>query len=219
VLTPVTPLHAPARPCTPLPHADIGGQWVPPVSGEYFDVVTPTSGKRFTSCARGGAADIELALDAAHAAADAWGRTPPAGRAAALQRIAGVIREHSELLAYVETVDNGKPVRETLGADIPLAAEHFEYFAGCLRAQEGSLTQLDDTTVAYHLHEPLGVVGAIIPWNFPILAAHTTLLACLLACLRVHLPHASSPDALRLRPRRWRRGSWRPRWLPATPWC
>ena len=139
------------------------------MSGQYFDVVTPTTGKRITSCARGGAADIELALDAAHAAADVWGRTPAASRAAILQRIAAVIRENSELLAYVETVDNGKPIRETLGADIPLAAEHFEYFAGCLRAQEGSLTQLDDTTIAYHLHEPLGVVGQIIPWNFPLL--------------------------------------------------
>jgi aldehyde dehydrogenase len=131
------------------------------VSGEYFDVVTPTSGKRFTSCARGAAADIELALDAAHAAADAWGRTSPSDRAATLQRVAAVIRDNLELLAYVETVDNGKPIRETLGADIPLAAEHFEYFAGCLRAQEGSLTQLDDTTVAYHLHEPLGVVRTL----------------------------------------------------------
>ena len=134
------------------------------MSGEYFDVVTPTTGKKVTQCARGAAADVELALDAAHAAADAWGRTPAAARAGIQQQIAAIIRDNNELLAYVETVDNGKPIRETLNADIPLAADHFVYYAGCLRAQEGSLTQLDDTTVAYHLSEPLGVVGQIIPW-------------------------------------------------------
>jgi aldehyde dehydrogenase len=121
-------------------------------------------GKKVTTCARGAAADIELALDAAHAAADDWGRTSAASRAGILQKIATIIRDNNELLAYVETIDNGKPIRETLNADIPLAADHFDYFAGCLRAQEGTLTQLDETTVAYHMYEPLGVVGQIIPW-------------------------------------------------------
>jgi len=111
-------------------------------------------GKKVTTCARGGAADIELALDAAHAAADDWGRTSAASRAGILQKIATIIRDNNELLAYVETIDNGKPIRETLNADIPLAADHFDYFAGCLRAQEGTLTQLDETTVAYHMYEP-----------------------------------------------------------------
>ena len=146
----------------------IGGKWVPPVSGKYMDVHTPTTAAKFSSCARGAAADVELALDAAHAAADAWGRTAPAARAAVLHKIAAVIRDNLECLAYVETVDNGKPIRECLAADIPLTADHFDYFAACLRAQEGSCTPLDDTTVAYHFHEPLGVVGAIIPWNFPL---------------------------------------------------
>ena len=141
------------------------------MSGEYFDVVTPTTGKKFTQCARGAAKDIELALDAAHAAADAWGKTSATERAGILLKIASIIQANNELLAYVETCDNGKPIRETLNADIPLAADHFVYFAGCLRAQEGSLTQLDDNTVAYHMSEPLGVVGQIIPWNFPILMA------------------------------------------------
>jgi aldehyde dehydrogenase len=126
------------------------------VSGQYFDVVTPTTGKVFTKAARGDAADIELALDAAHAAAEAWGKTSPQIRAGVLLKIADIIRKNNELLAYIETVDNGKPIRETLNADIPLAADHFEYFAGCLRAQEGSITELDDHTMAYHLAEPLG---------------------------------------------------------------
>ena len=142
-------------------------------------------GKKVTTCARGGAADIELALDAAHAAADDWGRTSAASRAGILQKIATIIRDNNELLAYVETIDNGKPIRETLNADIPLAADHFDYFAGCLRAQEGTLTQLDETTVAYHMLEPLGVVGQIIPW-------------CVLRCaLRVALLRGlSCTDAL-----------------------
>ena len=149
----------------------IGGKWVAPVKGEYFDVITPISGKNYTKVARSTAEDIELALDAAHAAADKWGRTPAADRANLLLKIADRLEQNLELLAYAETVDNGKPIRETLNADIPLTIDHFRYFAGCLRAQEGSLSEIDEYTVAYHLHEPLGVVGQIIPWNFPILMA------------------------------------------------
>ena len=149
----------------------IGGRWVAPVEGQYFDVITPISGKPYTRAARSGAADIELALDAAHAAADAWGKTAPATRANLLLKIADRMEANLELLAYAETVDNGKPIRETLNADIPLAIDHFRYFAGCVRAQEGGISDLDEHTVAYHFHEPLGVVGQIIPWNFPILMA------------------------------------------------
>ncbi|MGJ0484920.1 MAG: acetaldehyde dehydrogenase ExaC [Methylomicrobium sp.] len=149
----------------------IGGQWVAPVKGEYFDVITPINGKPYTKVARSGAEDIELALDAAHAAADKWGKTSPADRANLLLKIADRIEANLELLAYAETVDNGKPMRETLNADIPLSADHFRYFAGCLRAQEGGISEIDEHTIAYHFYEPLGVVGQIIPWNFPILMA------------------------------------------------
>ncbi len=149
----------------------IGGQWREPVKGQYFDVVTPITGQVYTQAARSTAEDIELALDAAHAAADAWGKTAPAARANILLQIADRIDANLELLAYAETVDNGKPIRETINADIPLASDHFRYFAGCVRAQEGALSDLDEHTVAYHFHEPLGVVGQIIPWNFPILMA------------------------------------------------
>ena len=149
----------------------IGGKWTAPVKGAYFDVITPVSGKVYTRAARSTAEDIELALDAAHAAAVAWGATPAAERANLLLRFADRIEQHAEVLAYAETVDNGKPIRETLAADIPLTIDHFRYFAGCVRAQEGSLSDVDPNTVAYHFHEPLGVVGQIIPWNFPILMA------------------------------------------------
>jgi len=149
----------------------IGGKWVAPVKGEYFDVITPINGKPFTKAARSSAEDIELALDAAHAAADKWGKTSPTDRANLLLKIADRLEANLELLAYAETVDNGKPIRETLNADIPLTVDHFRYFAGCVRAQEGALSDLDENTVAYHFHEPLGVVGQIIPWNFPILMA------------------------------------------------
>ena len=149
----------------------IGGKFVAPVDGQYFDVITPISGKPYTQAARSTAADIELALDAAHAAKAGWAATPAAERANVLLKIADRIEQNLELLAYAETVDNGKPIRETLNADIPLTVDHFRYFAGCLRAQEGSLTEVDGNTSAYHFHEPLGVVGQIIPWNFPILMA------------------------------------------------
>ncbi|MDT5078983.1 MAG: aldehyde dehydrogenase, partial [Mycobacterium sp.] len=147
----------------------IGGQWVAPVKGQYFENTTPVTGEAFCEIARSSAEDIDLALDAAHAAAPAWGKTSAAERAIVLNRIADRIEENLESIAVAEAWDNGKPVRETLNADIPLAVDHFRYFAGCIRAQEGSLSQIDEDTVAYHFHEPLGVVGQIIPWNFPIL--------------------------------------------------
>lgn len=149
----------------------IGGQWVPPVKGQYFDNVTPVTGKVFTQVARSTEEDIELALDAAHAAKDAWGRISPAERAVILNKIADRIEENLEKLAVAETWENGKPVRETLNADLPLAIDHFRYFAGAVRGQEGGISQIDEDTVAYHFHEPIGVVGQIIPWNFPLLMA------------------------------------------------
>lgn len=149
----------------------IGGKWVAPVKGEYFENITPVTGQTFCEVARSTAEDIELALDAAHAAKDAWGRTSAAQRALILQKIADRMEANLEQLAVAETWDNGKPVRETLAADLPLAIDHFRYFAGCIRAQEGTLGEVDGDTVAYHFHEPLGVVGQIIPWNFPLLMA------------------------------------------------
>ena len=147
----------------------IGGKWVPPVKGQYFENISPINGNVLCQAARSSAEDIELALDAAHAAKEAWGKTQPAQRAALLLAIADRLEQNLEKIAYAETVDNGKPIRESLAADIPLAIDHFRYFAGCIRAQEGAISEIDETTVAYHFHEPLGVVGQIIPWNFPIL--------------------------------------------------
>jgi aldehyde dehydrogenase len=149
----------------------IGGKWVAPVQGQYFDKVSPISGQLLSKVARSTAEDVELALDAAHAAKDAWGLTPAADRANVLLKIADRIESNLSTLALVETLDNGKPIRETTYADVPLLADHFRYFAGCLRAQEGALSEIDHDTVAYHFHEPLGVVGQIIPWNFPLLMA------------------------------------------------
>ncbi|WP_374326719.1 aldehyde dehydrogenase family protein [Azonexus sp.] len=149
----------------------INGQWTAPVKGQYFDVVTPVNGKVYTQAARSTAEDIDLALDAAHAAFPKWGKTDAATRSNILLKIADRLEANLELLAYAETVDNGKPIRETLAADIPLAVDHFRYFAGCLRSQEGGISEIDENTMAYHIHEPLGVVGQIIPWNFPILMA------------------------------------------------
>ena len=170
----------------------IGGKFVPPVKGTYFDVLTPITGKAYTQAARSTAEDIELALDAAHAAAPQWGRTPAADRANLLLKIADRIEQNLEKLAYAETVDNGKAIRETLNADIPLTVDHFRYFAGCLRSQEGSLSEIDADTVAYHFHEPLGVVGQIIPWNFPILMAAWKLAPALAAGNCVILKPAES---------------------------
>jgi aldehyde dehydrogenase len=149
----------------------IGGQWVVPVRGQYFTNLTPVTGKPLCEVARSTAEDIDLALDAAHKAKEAWGKTAPAARAHILNKIADRMESNLKLLALVETLDNGKPIRETMAADMPLAVDHFRYFAACIRAQEGSLSEIDDTTIAYHFHEPLGVVGQIIPWNFPILMA------------------------------------------------
>src|SRR5246127_363612 len=149
----------------------IGGEWVKPVGGEYFDNISPITGEPFTSIPRSREADIELALDAAHRAKAAWGKTSTTERANILNRIADRMEANLQRLAVAETIDNGKPLRETMAADIPLAIDHFRYFAGTVRAQEGSISEIDGDTVAYHFHEPLGVVGQIIPWNFPILMA------------------------------------------------
>jgi aldehyde dehydrogenase len=149
----------------------IGGEWVAPASGQYFENITPVTGKAFCEIPRSNAQDIDRALDAAHAAKDAWGKTSAAERANILNKIAQRMEDNLALLAEAETWDNGKPIRETTAADMPLAIDHFRYFAGAIRAQEGGISEIDHDTVAYHFHEPLGVVGQIIPWNFPILMA------------------------------------------------
>ncbi|MDX6665345.1 MAG: aldehyde dehydrogenase [Solirubrobacteraceae bacterium] len=149
----------------------IGGKWVPPTTGEYHDNVTPATGWPFTQVAYSGPADIELALDAAHAAKDAWGASSTTERSRVLNAIADAIEENLETLAIAESYDNGKPIRETRAADIPLAADHFRYFASVIRAEEGTASEIDEDTVAYHFQEPLGVVGQIIPFNFPLLMA------------------------------------------------
>ncbi|MEU7042248.1 aldehyde dehydrogenase [Streptomyces varsoviensis] len=173
----------------------IGGEYVPPKQGRYFENPTPVNGQAFTEIARGTAEDVEHALDAAHAAAPAWGRTPPAERATVLNRIADRMEANLEALAVAESWENGKPVREALAADIPLAIDHFRYFAGAIRAQEGSLSELDEDTVAYHFHEPLGVVAQIIPWNFPILMAAWKLAPALAAGNAVVLKPAEQTPA------------------------
>ncbi|HHP4691439.1 aldehyde dehydrogenase family protein [Acinetobacter baumannii] len=149
----------------------IGGEWVAPLKGEYFDNVSPVDGKAFTRIPRSSAEDIELALDAAHKAKASWNKSSPTTRSNILLKIADRLEANLEMLAVAETWDNGKAVRETLAADLPLAIDHFRYFAGCIRAQEGGISEIDEDTIAYHFHEPLGVVGQIIPWNFPILMA------------------------------------------------
>ncbi|MEU6426364.1 aldehyde dehydrogenase [Microbispora sp. NPDC046973] len=173
----------------------IGGEYVPPQRGQYFENPTPVTGQTFTEVARGTAEDVERALDAAHGAAPAWGRTPAAERANILNRIADRMEQNLERLAVAETWENGKPIRETLAADIPLAIDHFRYFAGAIRAQEGSLSELDADTVAYHFHEPLGVVAQIIPWNFPILMAAWKLAPALAAGNAVVLKPAEQTPA------------------------
>ncbi|MEN5275628.1 aldehyde dehydrogenase [Brucella sp. TWI432] len=149
----------------------IGGKWVEPKSGRYFENTSPVNGQVLCEVARSEAADVEAALDAAHAAKEAWGKTSPAERAVILNKIADRIEANLPKLAAAETWDNGKPIRETTNADLPLAIDHFRYFAGAIRAQEGGISEIDHDTVAYHFHEPLGVVGQIIPWNFPLLMA------------------------------------------------
>ena len=172
----MTVYAVPGQPGSPATYSSrydnwIGGQRVEPVKGQYFENVSPVTGQPFCDIARSTAEDVDLALDAAHAAAPGWGKASATERANVLLKIADRIEANLEEIAVAETWDNGKPVRETLAADIPLVVDHFRYFAGALRAQEGTLSQLDEDTVAYHFHEPLGVVGQIIPWNFPLLMA------------------------------------------------
>src|SRR5476651_2188218 len=171
-----TTFEAPGRPGSPVQCKEryenfIGGHWVAPIDGEYRVNLTPATGRAICEVAHSGAQDIELALDAAHAAKDAWGEASTTERAAVLNAVADAIEANVEMLAVAESWDNGKPVRETLAADIPLAADHFRYFAGVIRAEEGSIGEIDRDTVAYHFREPLGVVGQIVPFNFPILMA------------------------------------------------
>lgn len=149
----------------------IGGCWVAPLKGQYFTDHSPINGEPICEIARSSAEDIEKALDAAHAVKNLWGRTSPADRAGVLLKIADKMEENLELLALAETLDNGKPIRETRAADVPLAIDHFRYFASCIRAEEGAVSEIDNDTIAYHFKEPLGVVGQIIPWNFPLLMA------------------------------------------------
>ncbi|MCK9902196.1 aldehyde dehydrogenase [Parafrankia colletiae] len=177
----------------------IGGEYVAPAKGQYFENTSPVTGQAFTEIARSTAEDVEKALDAAHAAAPAWGRTSVAARADILNKIADRMEANLELLAVGESWDNGKPVRETLAADIPLAIDHFRYFAGAIRAQEGSLSEIDADTVAYHFAEPLGVVGQIIPWNFPLLMATWKLAPALAAGNAVVLkPAEQTPASINL---------------------
>ncbi|KRV49634.1 aldehyde dehydrogenase [Wenjunlia vitaminophila] len=196
----MTVYAAPGQPGSPATYASrydnwIGGERVAPVEGGYFENPSPVTGEAFTEVARSTAADIELALDAAHAAAPVWAATSPADRALVLNRVADRIEEHIQELAVAEVWDNGKPIREMLAADLPLTVDHFRYFAGAIRAQEGGISQLDDDTVAYHFHEPLGVVGQIIPWNFPLLMATWKLAPALAAGNTVVLKPAEQTPA------------------------
>ncbi|MDO4637853.1 MAG: aldehyde dehydrogenase family protein [Lautropia sp.] len=175
----------------------IGGKWVPPVSGHYFENISPITGKVFCEVPRSDAADIELALDAAHAAQEGWARTSVTERSNLLLRIADRMEANLFRLAVAETIDNGKPLRETTAADLPLAIDHFRYFAGCIRAQEGGISEIDADTVAYHFHEPVGVVGQIIPWNFPILMAAWKIPVALAAgCCVVLKPAEQTPASI-----------------------
>ncbi len=175
----------------------IGGEYVAPVKGQYFINPTPVTGQPLCEVARSTREDVERAIDAAHAAALSWNTTSPAYRANILNRIADRLEEHLEEIALIETIDNGKPIRETINADLPLAVDHFRYFAGTIRAQEGGISELDQDTVAYHFHEPLGVVGQIIPWNFPLLMATWKLAPALAAGNAVVLkPAEQTPVAI-----------------------
>ena len=177
----------------------INGQFVPPIKGEHFTNTSPVNGQPIAEFPRSGAEDIDAALDAAHAVAESWGHTSVQDRALILLKIADRIEAHLEQLAITESWDNGKPIRETLNADVPLAADHFRYFAGCIRAQEGGAAEINQNTVAYHLHEPLGVVGQIIPWNFPLLMAAWKLAPALAAGNCVILkPAEQTPQSITL---------------------
>jgi len=175
----------------------IGGAWVAPAKGRYFTNKSPVDGATLCEVARSDAEDVERALDAAHAAKVKWALTSPAERARLLNKVADQIEDNLELLARVETRDNGKPIRETMNADVPLAADHFRYFASCIRAEEGTLGEIDHDTVAYHFREPLGVVGQIIPWNFPLLMAAWKLAPALVAgnCVVIK-PASDTPMSL-----------------------
>jgi aldehyde dehydrogenase len=175
----------------------IGGKFVPPVKGEYFDNISPIDGKVFTQAARSGKEDIDLALDAAHAAFTTWSKSSAASRSNLLIKIAQVIEENLEYLAVVETIDNGKALRETRAADLPLCADHFRYFAGVIRAEEGSISEHDEHTVSICMHEPIGVVGQIIPWNFPLLMATWKIAPALAAgCCVVVKPAEQTPTSI-----------------------
>ncbi|MBY8084094.1 aldehyde dehydrogenase [Vibrio fluvialis] len=175
----------------------IGGQWVKPVNGEYFDNISPVNGQVYCQVARSGAEDINLALDAAHEVRAKWGKTSVAERANILLKIAERVEANLEKLAFVETWENGKPIRETLAADLPLVVDHFRYFAGCIRAQEGSAAEIDANTAAYHFPEPIGVVGQIIPWNFPMLMAAWKLAPAIAAgCCVVLKPAEQTPTSI-----------------------
>ena len=175
----------------------INGAWVKPSGGEYFDNISPVDGKVFTQAARGNAADIELAVDAACAAFPAWGKSSAASRSNILLKIAQRIEDNLEYLATVETIDNGKAIRETRAADLPLCVDHFRYFAGVIRAEEGSMSEHDETTVSLQVHEPIGVVGQIIPWNFPLLMATWKIAPALAAgCCVVVKPAEQTPTSI-----------------------
>jgi aldehyde dehydrogenase len=175
----------------------IGGEWVKPVEGQYFDNPSPVNGQPYCKVARSGEKDITLALDAAHAARESWANTSVGERSNILLKIADRIEANLEELAIVETWENGKPIRETLGADLPLVVDHFRYFAGCIRAQEGSAAELDANTASYHFPEPVGVVGQIIPWNFPMLMAAWKLAPALAAgCCVVLKPAEQTPASI-----------------------
>ncbi|ERM84520.1 aldehyde dehydrogenase [Rhodonellum psychrophilum GCM71 = DSM 17998] len=175
----------------------IGGKWVAPTSGEYFDNISPIDGKVFSKAARGNKQDIELALDAAHAAFPTWSKTSAAQRSKLLNKIADIIEENLEMLARIETIDNGKALRETRAADLPLVIDHFRYFAGVIRADESSISEHDEHTVSIALHEPLGVVGQIIPWNFPLLMATWKMAPALAAgCCAIVKPAEQTPTSI-----------------------
>ncbi|MEM1072512.1 MAG: aldehyde dehydrogenase [Planctomycetota bacterium] len=200
-VTPPTPSIDPGRsssaPFEAFHGNFINGEFVAAKNGATFVNTSPVHGLPLCEVARSDASDVEAALDAAHAAKAAWGRTTTTERAQILNKIADIMEENLELLALAETLDNGKPIRETRAADIPLAIDHFRYFAGCIRAQEGTMSQIDDDTVAYHFHEPIGVVGQIIPWNFPILMAVWKLAPALAAgCCVVLKPAEQTPASV-----------------------
>lgn len=175
----------------------IGGKWVAPTTGEYFDNISPIDGKPFTKAARGNKEDVELALDAAHEAFKTWSKTSPAERSKLLNKIADVIEDNLEMLARIETVDNGKALRETRGADLPLVIDHFRYFAGVIRADESTISEHDENTVSIALHEPLGVVAQIIPWNFPLLMATWKIAPALAAgCCTIVKPAEQTPTSI-----------------------